>query len=148
MEILTALGVNATVGIQFVIFLITYLVIYFVLIKPYFEAFLVREEKTVGQTEDAERLISEAQQLQAEYEKKAREISQSYKVIYDQNRLEATKEYDRLVADARLQAKKISEEAALRIGSEMSQAQSKLSQEIPQISKEIMVKLIGKEIGA
>ena len=145
MELLRGLGVDQTIGIQFVVFVATYLVLHFVLFKPYFMAFKERVEKTMGQTEQAERYIAEAQELQHQYETKARKLSGEYKAIYDRSRGEAMREYDRLVGEARQGAKAAFEVAKERIDHELQAAQEEVRKEVPAVASGIVSQLLGKE---
>jgi len=145
MELLTGLGVNQTVGIQFVIFLATYFVLHFVLFRPYFAAFKARVANTMGQTEQAERYIAETHELQYKYETKARQLSNEYKAIYDKSRAEAMKEYDRLVGEARQGARAAYDASKDRIDEGMRQARQDIRKEIPAVATEITGRLLGKE---
>lgn len=143
MELLKTLGLDSTVAFQFGIFLIVYLFLSNLLFKPYLKAFNKRKEQTVGKTDTAERYISETQDLENEYETKAREINQQFKVIYDESRTLALKEHDRLVSEARAKAKSLTEKAQQEITSQMQAAQQELQSQIPVIAKTITGQVIG-----
>ncbi len=143
MELLRTLGLDSTVAFQFGIFLVVYLFLSNVLFKPYLKAFNKRKEQTVGKTDTAERYVTETQQLENEYETKAREINQQFKVIYDESRTVALKEHDRRVAEARAKAKSLTEKAQAEITSQMQAAQQELKAQVPAIAKTISVQVIG-----
>lgn len=143
MELLKTLGIDGSVAFQFGIFLVVYLFLSNVLFKPYLKAFNKRKEQTVGKTDTAERYIAETQDLESEYETKAREINQQFKVIYDESRTLALKEHDRLVAEARSKAKSLTEKAQTEITSQMQAAQKELKSQVPAIAKTISAQVIG-----
>lgn len=148
MQMLEALGVNASVGIQFVFFLITYIILSNVLFKPYFKAFLTRGEKTVGNTESAEKLLAESRDLEAEYEQKAREINSKVRGIYEQSRQQALREQEKYMAEARLRAKQIIEDNKQKVQTEVARAQKEVGAEVVQVSQAMATKLLGKDLTA
>jgi F-type H+-transporting ATPase subunit b len=146
MELLRGLGVNSTVGIQMVIFLVAYLALHFILFKPYFRAYVDRVERTMGRAELAERFLAESQSLQSEYERKARELSAQFKTIFDGSRSTAMREYDQLVNDARQAAKASFETSKQKIDVEIDAARKSLQSEIPALSEVITARLLGKDL--
>ena len=148
MQMLEALGVNVTALYQFGFFLITYMVLSNVLFKPYYKAFLTRGEKTVGNTESAEKMLAEARDLEAEYEGKAREINMKVREIYEHSRGLAMREQEKQMAEARLRAKQTIEDNKLKVQTEVSRAQQDISKEVAQVSQAITTKLLGKDLTA
>lgn len=146
MEILFALGVDSSIGIQFVIFLMVYVILVGLLFQPYFQAYNVRKERTVGNTEAAERLLLEAQKLESEYEIKAKEINQRFKVIYDQARSQAVAECDQLINQARERARELVATTKNKIHADMTAAQQELRREVPAVARVVSVQLIGKDL--
>ncbi len=146
MDLLRGLGVNSTVGYQIVIFLATYVVLHFVLFKPYFKAYLGRVESTMGRAEMAERFLAESQSLQAEYERKAQTLSHQYRTIFDSSRMQAMKEHDRLMSEARQAAKTEFEAAKQNISTELQSARKNLQAEVPVLSEVITARLLGKDL--
>ena len=97
MELLKSLGVNSTLWYQLACFIVSYLALSNLILKPYMAALHERENRTVGGEETAIRLIEEASHLHAELEQKARAIHASVKHVYDSSRTEAMAEYDRTI---------------------------------------------------
>ncbi|MCB0384998.1 MAG: ATP synthase F0 subunit B, partial [Bdellovibrionales bacterium] len=122
MEILTALGVNSTLGIQFIIFLVAYVFLTTLVFKPYHRAYEERVKRTEGNTDLAERILTESKDLELQFEQKARALNNETKIIFDHSRTEAMKEYDRMVSQARDRAKSIMEKTRLQIGHEFESA--------------------------
>ncbi|MEK7354988.1 MAG: hypothetical protein AAB250_00965, partial [Bdellovibrionota bacterium] len=75
MEILRSLGVDGTLWIHMACFLVSYVALTQLILKPYMAALRERETRTVGNEEHAVRLVEEANQLNSEYEQKARAIN-------------------------------------------------------------------------
>ena len=94
MELLSSLGLDITLFYQLAIFLTGYALLYNLIFKPYVAAHNRRLERTVGNMESNDRVLSDIQHLKAHHEEKAREINDEYKSIYDAKRSEALAEYD------------------------------------------------------
>jgi F0F1-type ATP synthase membrane subunit b/b' len=146
MDILKSLGVNSTLWIHLVCFLVSYVSFSQLVLKPYMAALREREKRTLGNEEAAVRLIEEAHELHEHYETKARALSSQIKGFYDQSRSEALKEYDRLVTTARDEAGKILDESRGKIATQIQGARQMLSAEVPAVGAAIAAKLAGKEI--
>lgn len=145
LDMLRGLGVNETVGPQLVIFLFSYTVLYFLILKPYFKAYVERVDRTMGRAELAERYIAESHALQSEYENKARSMSASYKSIFDESRTKAMREYDQMVGEARNAAKTQLESSKEKIRSQLTTARKDLEKEVPGVVSEITTRLLGKD---
>lgn len=146
MEIFRSLGVDGTLWIHLACFLICYVALTQLILKPYMAALKEREKRTVGNEEHAVRLVEEANQLHSEYEQKARAINSQIKGSYDESRTVAMREYDRLVQAAREDAHKLLEGARAEIGREVQTARKTLSTEVPAVAAAMASKLAGKEI--
>lgn len=145
-NLLASLGINATTGIQFLLFLVVYIFLNQLLFKPYFRAFLERQNRTEGNKELAERVIAETKELETIYQSKARDFNENYKKIYDQSRSEALHEHDRLVDEAKIRAKTIVDDTRSKLVVEIEKARITLAAEAPQLSQAIVTKLTGKEV--
>lgn len=146
MELLSALGVNQTVGIQFIIFVVVYIVLNKVLFTPYIAALEERRSRTEGQSEKAEQFLEEAKTLQEEYTKKSRELNDQQRQVYEQARGEAMKRYEEIVTSAREKMKATVESAQKDLKVELQKVRQQADQEIPAITSLIKERLIGKEI--
>jgi len=146
LSLLSALGVNQTIWIQLACFLVSYLALTQLVFKPYMKAYHEREKRTVGNEESAVRIIEEAQELTANYEKKARDLNSQIKHLYDQKRSEAQRDYEVLVKGAREEASAAIESVREKISNEVQAARKKLSIEIPAVSEAIASRLVGKDL--
>ena len=145
MELLTALGVNQTVAIQFIIFVAVYVVLNKVLFTPYIAALEERRSRTEGQSEKAEQFLEEAKTLQEQYSLRARELNDKQKQVYDQARAEAMKKYEEIISAAREKSKNTVESAQKNLKSELQKVRQQAEQEIPALTSLITERLIGKE---
>lgn len=148
MDLLSSLGVNSTLPIQFAQFIIVFVILKYVLFKPYFGAYLERSNRTVGKTELAERYVTETRALEEQFARLAQESNERYKAIYDQARAEATRDYENVVNEARERTKKVADEALVKIHGEMERARTQLGQEVQAVAQIISQKLIGKELNS
>ena len=141
--ILSMLGVNQTVYYQLAIFIVGYSCLYFIVFKPYFRMFEERERSTVGNQDLASQIIKEAQELEAEYQVKARQVNEQYKKVYDKYRSEAMREYDEVVSQARSQARNSVETNKKEIQENVFVARKQLLEERPQVSNAIVHQILG-----
>lgn len=148
MGFLTALGVNETIFVQFGLFLVTFVILYYLVFKPYYAASKERGRRTVGSYEFAERLIDETKDLEQSYEKKAREMNSQFKYIYDVARSEALREYDKVVAESRAKAKALIEKYRDKVNAQLEGARQDLDREIPAVSNTVVSKMLGKDLNA
>ena len=144
--ILLMLGVNETFYYQLAIFMVTYAFLYFVVFKPYLRMFQERERRTIGNKNLAGKIAEEVQEMELDYQAKARKLSAKYKDVYDRHRLEAVSESNKLVEEARLQSKQTLEKAKKDIQESLSSIKKDLSSEAPHISKVIVKQVLGREM--
>ena len=147
MEILNSLGVNSTIFVQFGIFLFTFLVLNLVAFKPYAKAHRERHGRTLGEEELAKKLFTEGQDLEFHYEKRAREINDEIRSIFDSARGEANKRYSEILESARLESQKVVVQTREKIRAETEVARAGLVKEVPSLAGAITERLIGKELG-
>jgi F-type H+-transporting ATPase subunit b len=146
MDLLTSLGVNSSLFIQFGLFLVVYVVLKHVLFEPYYAAYKERSERTVGKAELAERFVNETKALEEQFSARAQEANEKYMAVYEKTRSEAMKEYDIKVNDARARAKKVVDESRRHIESEVATARVQLNKDTGAVSQLINQKLIGKDL--
>ncbi len=146
MEIFRSLGVDHTLLIHLGCFLISYVALTQLILKPYLAAYLEREKRTVGSEESAVRLIEEAAELQNQYALQARELNAKSKGFYDQARAEAGKKSEAIVTAARAQAAQLLQQNRKQISEEVQKAQQTLAKEIPAVGSAVASKLAGKDL--
>ncbi len=145
-SLLKVLGIDSTVWFQLVSFLIAYLALSNLVFKPYLKAFHERERRTVGSEESAVRIVEEAQQLQMNYEQRAKHLNSEIRSVYEAHRAEATKQYEKQVEAARAESATALDSARQKISTEVQAARKALSAEIPAVSAAIAARLSGKDL--
>ncbi len=146
MELLKSLGVNSTLWTQLACFIISYLAISQLVLKPYLAALHERENRTVGGEESASRLLEESNELHAEYERQARVLNTKVKGFYEASRLEGIHEFDRVVGAARIEVEGVLNSNREKIAMQIQAARRNLAVEIPAVGAEIASKLAGKDL--
>ena len=144
--ILPALGVNNTIAYQFIIFMAVLLFLWHFTFKPYFEAYNQRQSQTTGNQEEAEQIAAKTRELENIYQRQARGLNTDIKSVFDKRRLEAQKEHEKLVVEAKDKAKEILDGARSTIEGEYNRAREELLKESPTIGKSIASRLISKEL--
>ena len=146
MELLASLGINSTVLPQLIVFIIVYFILSRVVFRPYLQAFLKREESTVGSEENAEKLLQQAFELSEKLQEKSKAASLEQMTIYNEVRQEAQKDFDRIVSEARVEADKELEGLRSAIQSDVKKVRENMSTEASSVSEGIVGKLIGKSL--
>lgn len=145
MEILASLGVNHTFLIQFLIASFAFAVLIGVF-TPYSKAAIEREKRTVGGEAVADDLHKQTSDIRTRYEEKARAISSEIKTIFDAQRAQAQKDYERTAADAQAQAQTLVESTRQSVATQVAAAQVKLREEVPSLAQAIVTKLLSKKV--
>jgi F-type H+-transporting ATPase subunit b len=143
--ILLSLGVNSTFWIQLSIFVVMFFFLKKVVFDPYFKAFEKRQEKTTGSQNEAEMLYAQTRELQALYQRKARNINADIKAIFDKIRGDANREQDTIISQAKEKSKLDSEKTREKIQGEFNKAREALIKEAPILGEAINNKLIGRD---
>ena len=144
--ILKTLNIDNTIWFQLGCFVVSYLALSNLIFKPYYAAFAKRKERTVGGEESAEAMVKETSALNEQYESRAREINSEFKTIYDTEKASATKEYNEQISAARNSAQELTEKVKGQIATEVKKAKEELDKEVPSVSKEMVSRLVGKEV--
>ena len=146
MELLKSLGIDSTLWSHLACFLVAYLALSTLVFRPYLRAFQEREKRTLGNEEDAVRLIAEAHELSQAYALRAKAMNAQIKEIYEAHRTEAAREFERAVGEARAEAGAVLAAARERIGGEILAVRRALLADMPTVSAAISTKLAGKEL--
>ncbi len=142
--IVNALGLNSTVYFQMILFSITFLVLNFLIFKPYLRAAEERESRTFGNEDAAQSLLDEARKLNEEYEKEAKELNAKLKTFFDDARTEAKKQYDEIVSSARSDADKTLSSSRAELAQQVEKARSEMKNQVGQVGEEMAAKILGK----
>lgn len=144
--IFQSLGVDSTLWIQLIIFLVFYVVFTQLVVKPYFHAFQEREKRTVGSEDLAGRLVDQTREMEAVFQKKARELNLEVKEIYDQAKAEAAREQIKIQNDSREKSRVQIEAARAQLKDEYMRAREELIKEAPVVAQLIKDRLLAKDL--
>jgi F0F1-type ATP synthase membrane subunit b/b' len=100
--------------------------------------------RTKGGEDLAIELHKQADDLRAQYESKARQVNGNVKTVFDEYRLEASKEYEQIVSKARIESQKLIEAAREKVTVEIGEAQVRIKAEAPMIAQEMTRRLLAK----
>lgn len=134
-SIINSLGIDYTLFIQLGIYLVTFMVLYVTVFKPYYLASEERRKQTSGSFELAEQAEESIRRTQEKYQTRARQINDEIALVFKEQRTLAAKEAETLFEDANKKAKDI-----------LSQAQQKLSDQLEQTQPQL--NLISKDVSA
>ncbi len=141
---LQQLGINATVIVQFVIFIVTF----FALIKLVYEPFAAIHEKrlqnTKGSLEIADDIHKKSQELQAQYSEKAKEVHGKISEIFKNVKTEASVEQEKILAQAKAEANTVVETNRKNLQSRATQLETELKDMKSGLVMAINNKLLGK----
>lgn len=146
MEILTQLGINSTIWIQLCFFVITYMAVSQLIFKPYSRNLKYRRKHTVEAAEEANKLISHSDILALEYDEKVKHQNEKILHLFGQLKSEGVAEEHKLLLAARQNAEKMMKETNIKISKEISQASETLKKQIPEMSKTVASKLLGRNV--
>ena len=144
--ILRQLGVNSTLWVQLVFFLVSYFFLSQFLFKPYMRNLEYRKKNTVGNAEEAIKLNSSAENLAMDYQGQVKAQNEKASSIYDKLKAEGLAEEERLVAQAKALASEVLEQTKRKIQEDMIAAQDALKGQIPQISRQIASRVLGRDL--
>jgi F0F1-type ATP synthase membrane subunit b/b' len=145
MEILNQLGINNSVWIQFVLFVVSLFLLQKLVFEAFAEAAFAREEKTQGSQEKTEQTYKKIQELSEKYELEARALSQQIKAQFDQARQESQQKIDTLVSHSRQKANQVVEGTRLRVANELKTAREGAKAEVPELVATLTRKMLSVE---
>ena len=144
MDIIKTLGIDSTVFVQLILFLIAYLASTKLVFEPYLKILNERKKRTVGSQEEVNHILAQTDQIGGKYEAHARHVNDKIKEIFDKARMDANKRYDTIVTAAKTQAEKFLKEGADKINKEVIEAKKSIETEIPVIGAMVVNKMLGK----
>jgi F0F1-type ATP synthase membrane subunit b/b' len=142
MAILHQLGINYTTIYCLVIFLFTFFTLKTLVFEPYYNAFVEREKRTKGGEDSARDIHKQTQDIKSVYEAEARDLNSEVKSIFDESRILATKEYSRVVNEARQSAEHYVEKVREQVNAEIKKASEQMKSEIPVVAQAITKKML------
>ena len=140
--ILEQLELDHTFFIEFAIFAVLFAVLSGGYFKPFMKLFEARHKRTVGDREAAEKLIAQAEAKFQEYRERLGEERIKAKKVYEEILNEAKKEEAAILATARNEAKKITQEAVESMAKQTDQVKKALQADVESLAKTISETLL------
>lgn len=146
MEILSTLGINSSIFIQFILFVLSFLILKSFIFKPYLMAFQQRDKQTEGTVSEAENILVETEDLKAEYEQKTKKISQEIQAIFNKEKTEAEATAQKMLSDAKKETETRLLAQKNEIAQELQKAKTDLANELPSVSALVVERVLGRNI--
>lgn len=141
---LQQLGINATVIVQFVIFIATFVALIKLVYEPFAEVHEKRLKNTKGSVEIADDIQKQAQELHMEYSVKAKDVHGKISEIFKKAKSEGASEYDQIVNQAKSESNAALEQNRKDIEKRVVQLESDLKEMKAGLVVAINNKLLGK----
>jgi len=143
-------GVNIdfdrTVFVQMGLFVLLMLVLAPVLFRPLLRLFEERENRTEGAREEARAMQEKAATLLARYEDELGRVQQVALAEREKLRTETLRLEAKILEEARVATTKIVDDGRKRVESEMSRMKAELEQQSTVITREIALRVLGREV--
>lgn len=141
---LQQLGINATVIVQFVIFIATFVALIKLVYEPFAAVHEKRLQNTKGSVEIADDIRKKSQELHAEYSAKAKEVHGKISEIFKQSKAGAVVEQDKILAQAKSEATAVLETNRKNLQTRAVQLETELKEMKSGLVIAINNKLLGK----
>tara|TARA_B110001454_G_scaffold219198_1_gene251532 strand:+ start:103935 stop:104366 length:432 start_codon:yes stop_codon:yes gene_type:complete len=141
---LQQLGINATVIVQFVIFIATFIALIKLVYEPFTAIHEKRLQNTKGSVEIADDIHKKSQELQAQYSEKAKEVHGKISEIFKQSKTEASAEQDKILMQAKAEANVELESNRKNLQARAVQLEAELKDMKSSLVMAINNKLLGK----
>ncbi len=140
-QILEALKVDTSLFYQLFVVCVLYGVLSRWVFGPYYEAFLKRQDKTVGGEDRVAGLEREREELYKEYKTQARKLSAQNTEYFHKLQLEAQAECAKSLEVARTNARHYLKTGRERMREQSAQARALLSKEAPALRDQVLGRL-------
>lgn len=145
-DILEQLELNQTFLIQFVIFAVLFLILANLFFKPFLKLFAIRHKRTIEDREAAEKMAAEADQKFEEYRKRLHEERTRAKQEFEKIVNDARREESAILAHAREEAKKITQEANDSIAKQREALKKQIEADIESLASGISERLLSRKV--
>ncbi|MBL7544615.1 MAG: hypothetical protein JNL11_12430 [Bdellovibrionaceae bacterium] len=141
---LQQLGINATVIIQFIIFIVTFVALIKLVYEPFNAVHEKRLQNTKGSVEVADDIHKKSQELQAQYSSKAKEVHGKISEIFREQKSLAASEADKIVMQAKAEANVVLDSNRKNLQTRAVQLEAELKEMKSGLVMAINNKLLGK----
>lgn len=140
------IDLDGTVFVQLGLFIVAFVVLYALVFKPMVAMLEAREEAIDGAKAQAKHLDVEVKEKQASFEAELRKVRGASGEERDRLRAEGLEIEAKLLERVRTETVSVVNEARTRLESEANLARQELSNQRPQLAREIASKLLGREV--
>lgn len=140
---LQQLGVDSTFFTQLGLFVALFIVLSQIFFKPFLRLFENRHQKMVADREAAERLMAQAEEKFSEYHKRLNDAHLQARKEYDAALNEAKHQEAELLSRAREEVKKITQDAATQVAQQREALKRDLELEVESLAVHVTQKLLG-----
>jgi len=144
--LLDQLGLDNSFFVELGIIAALFLVLSKLYFQPFLKLFEARHKRTVEDREAAERLMIQAQSKLDEYKRLLTEERLAAKKSYEMALLEARKQEFELLAEAREEAKKITQDAADSVNRQREQLKKQLETDVETVAQNISERLLSRKV--
>lgn len=144
--LLNQLGLDNTFFIELGIFIALFFVLSQLYFKPFMKLFDSRYKRTVQDREAAQHLMAQAEAKLEEYKRQLLEQKLEAKKHFETALAETRKEESILLADARHEAKKITQDAADSVNRQREQLKKQLEADVESIAQSISERLLSRKV--
>jgi F-type H+-transporting ATPase subunit b len=144
--ILEQLEINESFFTQLAIFAVLFFVLSAVYFKPFMRLFEARQQKTVKDRESAEKLVVQADAKFEEYKARLAQERQIARKEFEAALAEAKKQEAAILAHAREEAKKITQEAAESVAAQRNKLRAELEADVEGMARAISEKLLSRKV--
>lgn len=143
--ILEQLGLDSSFYTLFALFAVLFVALKPIFFKPFMRLFEIRHQRTVEDSAAADKLMEQAQAKFDEYQKLINEQRASTKREIESALLDARKQESEILAKAREDAKKSTQEAMDAIQSQKDQVRKQLEMEVETLARGISEQLLSRK---
>ena len=136
MDFLLSLGVDASFFIQFGLFVVSYLFLLWAF-EAYYKAHKARELLTRGATDQSGQIQSQIENTKAEYGNRMKLLSAKIDDQFANQKAEALKEREKIIADAKLRGEHMVIESEKQIKENVLTAEKNMEQHVQGIGRSI-----------
>jgi F-type H+-transporting ATPase subunit b len=144
--ILEQLGIDSTFFAELVIFFVVFTILSRFYFRPFLQLFEARHKKTVQDREAAEKMMIDAQQKLEEYKQRLSLERANAKKHYDSILEQAKKDEAEIMARAREEAKKVTQEAADSVAAQREKLKAQLQSDVESLAQTISEKLLSRKV--
>ena len=141
-DIIRQLGIDSTFFVQFGVICVAFLLLSQVYFKPFLKIIELRHRRTVEDREAAEKLMVEADRKLQEYQSRIAGERETLRQHAEEILAKARSEEARLIASAREEAKKVTQEAMDAVEKQRSDLRNRLAQDVESFAQQIADTLV------